>query len=93
MASTAHATRRMGTRSRRSGASEGSGWRMRACEACGWCGGGDNVRSDLPELRGCALALTQSRSCRAGVGCDSWQGHAAAPVSYTHLTLPTICSV
>eukprot|EP00969_Alexandrium_andersonii_P268490 11865374-Alexandrium_andersonii.AAC.1 len=56
-------------------------------------------------LVGSEMCIRDSRGCRAArsapeaaqgrqsAGLPGAGGHAIAPVSYTHLTLPTICSV
>eukprot|EP00975_Prorocentrum_lima_P027042 5687813-Prorocentrum_lima.AAC.1 len=45
-----------------------------------------------PLLSQTTVVLAGPHHCLAGLQC-CWQGHIAEPVSYTHLTLPTICSV
>eukprot|EP00975_Prorocentrum_lima_P023304 4899374-Prorocentrum_lima.AAC.1 len=42
-----------------------------------------------------SVALCRIRGCVGNAACNSSWGteHGSGPVSYTHLTLPTICSV
>eukprot|EP00969_Alexandrium_andersonii_P338204 14946739-Alexandrium_andersonii.AAC.1 len=51
------------------------------------------IRDRCRAHRLCAPSGTWSSSCRCGAsGRRAWS-RSPAPVSYTHLTLPTICSV